>query len=64
VNGRQPSPPMVSVYDGRDVLGFIINRGRMGFEGFDCEENSLGFFGTQPAAANAIYTASAKGGAS
>ena len=41
----------VSIYD--NVVGFIINRGRQGHEGFDREQNSLGFFSTLIEAANA-----------
>jgi hypothetical protein len=42
-----PTTPMVSVYDdGRDCLGFILARGRVGFEAFDRDERSLGLFET------------------
>jgi hypothetical protein len=45
---------MVSVYSGRACLGFIIARGRGGFEAFDRDEQSLGFFPTNVAAADAV----------
>jgi hypothetical protein len=34
--------PMSYVYDGRACLGFVLSRGRAGFEAFDPEERSLG----------------------
>jgi integrase len=42
--------PLSYVYDGRHCLGFILRRGRLGFEAIDREEVSLGMFKT-PAAA-------------
>lgn len=30
--------PLSYVYDGRDCLGFILTRGKLGFEAFDREE--------------------------
>jgi hypothetical protein len=45
---------MVSVYSGRACLGFIITRGRGGFEAYDQQERSLGFFKTQQDAAAAV----------
>jgi hypothetical protein len=45
---------MVSVYSGRACLGFIITRGREGFEAYDQQERSLGFFKTQQDAAAAV----------
>jgi hypothetical protein len=49
------SATMVFVYDGRRCIGFVLNRGRRGFEAFDCDERSLGVFETQAAAAAAIH---------
>jgi hypothetical protein len=46
--------PMSYIYDGRACLGFVLSRGRAGFEAFDREQNSLGMFPTQRAAAAAI----------
>jgi len=45
------------VYDGREVRGFILARGRAGFEAFNREEISLGIFKTAAAAANAAFDA-------
>jgi hypothetical protein len=33
--------PMSYIYDGRACLGFVLSRGRAGFEAFDREERSL-----------------------
>ena len=45
------------VYDGRACRGFVLSRGRAGFEAFDHKENSLGRFPTAAAAANAVFAA-------
>jgi hypothetical protein len=42
--------PLVSVYDGRQLVGWIIARGKLGYESFDAREQSLGTFSTQAAA--------------
>jgi hypothetical protein len=47
------------VYDGQQV---IIGRGKLGFEGFDREERSLGLFKTAPEAANAVADAAVNEG--
>jgi hypothetical protein len=52
MNSR-PSP-LSYVYDGRDCLGFILVRGKIGFEAFDRDERSLGLFPTTRAAATAL----------
>jgi len=52
VNSR-PSP-LSSVYDGRICRGFVIARGKLGFEAFDCDQRSLGVYSTQSEAVNAI----------
>jgi hypothetical protein len=46
--------PMLSVYDGQTCRGFILLRGRAGFEAYDCDEKLLGTFKTQREAANVI----------
>jgi hypothetical protein len=48
---------MVSVYDGRACLGFILARGHAGFEAFTADDQSLGLFKTQAQAANALTDA-------
>ena len=49
--------PMLSVYSGRDCLGFILARGPRGFEAYDVDERSLGLFDNQRAAADAVINA-------
>src|SRR5262249_27078379 len=46
--------PLSYVYDGRECLGFVLARGKVGFEALDREEHSLGIFSTQRKAATAI----------
>jgi len=52
VNSR-PSP-LSSVYDGRICRGFVIARGKLGFETFDADQRSLGIFPNQKGAADTI----------
>jgi hypothetical protein len=49
-----PRTVLLSVCDGRICRGFVIARGKRGFEAFDSDERSLGLFPTQREAANAI----------
>jgi hypothetical protein len=49
-----PNPPMLSVYSGRVCCGFLLNRGKTGFEAFDADQRSLGLFPTQREAAAAL----------
>jgi hypothetical protein len=46
--------PMISVYDGRSCVGFILSRGRAGYEVFNRDERSLGIYPTQREAAAAL----------
>ncbi len=46
--------PLAYVYHGRECLGFVLARGKLGFEALDREEHSLGLFSTQREAAAAI----------
>ena len=43
-----------TVYDGRRATGFLLCRGRDGYEAFDADQRSLGVFTTAKAAADAI----------
>jgi hypothetical protein len=52
-------PPMVSVFDGRECIGFVMTR-RRGFEAFTADERSLGIFPTMQDAADAVSEARAK----
>jgi hypothetical protein len=47
---------MVSIYDGRECLGFVLSRGPRGFEAFTANEKSLGLYPNQRDAANAVST--------
>jgi len=57
------APAMLTVFDGRELCGFILKRGRTGYEAFDREERPLGIFKTAPAAANAVVDAANEEGA-
>jgi hypothetical protein len=47
-------PTLLSVTSGRDTIGFVLSRGREGFEAFDSNERSLGTFASMREAANRI----------
>jgi hypothetical protein len=51
---RITGPAMVSVYDGRACIGFVLERGHAGFEAFTADERSVGLFPTRRAAAVAV----------
>jgi hypothetical protein len=51
---KTTTAPLSYIYDGRACLGFILARGRAGFEAFTADEQSLGLFKTQAQAANAV----------
>jgi hypothetical protein len=51
--------PLVSIYDGRTCIGFVLARNRSGFEAFDANELSKGLFATQELAIAALSTAGA-----
>jgi hypothetical protein len=53
------SPPLSYVYDASNCLGFVLSRGRSGYESFDREQSSLGLFETAAKAANAVFKAAA-----
>jgi hypothetical protein len=58
---RQHSTPLISIYDGRACLGFVLARGPRGFEAFDATaEHSLGVFETQAEAINKLIGSNAK----
>jgi hypothetical protein len=57
VTARVAISPLAYVYDGREMPGFVLARGRLGFEGFDRQERSLGLFKTAAQAANAVSDA-------
>jgi hypothetical protein len=45
---------MISIFDGRQCIGHVLCRGRMGFEAFNGEDVSLGVFANQKDAIAAI----------
>jgi hypothetical protein len=48
---------MLSVYDGQTCCGFILRRREGAFEGFTADEQSIGLFEDEQAAAAAIWRA-------
>jgi hypothetical protein len=54
---KTTTAPLSYIYDGRECRGFVLARGRLGFEAFDRQERSLGLFKTVAAAANAVADA-------
>ena len=54
MTARVAISPLAYVYDGRECLGFVLARGKLGFEALDREAHSLGIFSTQRQAATAI----------
>jgi hypothetical protein len=54
---RRSSSPMVTVYDGRELAGFIIARGVAGHEAFTPDERTIGVFPTRAEAAAALAAA-------
>jgi hypothetical protein len=44
------SSPMLSVYDGQRCVGFVLARGRSGFEALDAAQRSVGMFEMKDAA--------------
>jgi hypothetical protein len=55
INRKRPvTAPLVSVYDGQQCLGHVLARGKAGYEAFDRDDTSMGFFETQRQAANAL----------
>jgi hypothetical protein len=46
------SVSMLSVYDGRECIGFILSRGKLGFEAFDSNQQTLGTFPNEKEAAD------------
>jgi len=48
-----PQPSLVSVYSGRECIGFVLKRAT-GFEAYTAAETTLGIFPTMKAAADTI----------
>jgi hypothetical protein len=54
MGARMSDAPITSVYAGQVCIGFILDRGTVGFEAFSADEKSLGLFPTQHEAAAAL----------
>jgi hypothetical protein len=48
---------MLTIYDGQTCIGFVLARGKLGFEAFTAEQRSLGMFDSEREAAEAIDAA-------
>jgi len=53
-SGGNSKTPLAYINDGQRCIGFILSRGKLGFELFDAEQRSLGTYPTQSEAANAL----------
>src|SRR5262249_24918197 len=51
---KQPGNSLAYVYDGRECLGHVLDRGKLGFAAFDRDDKSVGVFETQRQAANPL----------
>jgi hypothetical protein len=49
------APPMWTIVTDAGAIGFLINRGKLGWEAVDRDGNSLGIFETQQQADDAVY---------
>jgi hypothetical protein len=50
--------PLLTLYDSNLACrGFVLNRGRGGFEAYDIDTKSLGIFATRQAAIDAAFEA-------
>jgi hypothetical protein len=65
IRSRLPEikPTMLSVTDGATCVGFVLSRGRDGFESFDRNGKTIGKFKTQKEAMRAIPTEAARAAA-
>jgi hypothetical protein len=54
---KTTTAPLSYVTDGREAIGHVLWRGKLGHEAFDREERSLGLFKTAAQAANAVADA-------
>jgi hypothetical protein len=53
-NTARRSTRCLALYDGRRCVGFILARGKAGYEAIDLDKVSQGFFPTQEEAAAAL----------
>jgi hypothetical protein len=52
-----PSSFMLSVFSSTTCIGFVLERGKLGHEAFDANEKSIGIYGSQREAADAVINA-------
>src|SRR5262245_50827542 len=57
VDQTRTKPTLQSVYAGRQLVGHLLDRGKLGVEATDARGRSLGIYTTPKAAADAISTA-------
>jgi hypothetical protein len=51
------TPGMLSIYVGRQCVGHVIRRGKLGVEAYDIDGNSIGMFACERDAADALELA-------
>jgi hypothetical protein len=49
------SPSLITVYDGREAIGFLVRRGPAGIKAFDADGRSIGMFSDEGEAASAVW---------
>jgi len=54
-NSEGKARPLSAVVYADKCCGFVLNRGRDGFEAFDIDEHSRGLFDTESAAVGAFF---------
>jgi hypothetical protein len=57
VSSPKPKPNQYhwcAVYDGKECIGHIVGRGKLGVEAYDAHDRSVGIFSTVPIAASAL----------
>jgi hypothetical protein len=51
---NKPASTWAAVYDGQRCIGHILHRGKRGWEAFNVDDESIGLFRDQAAAADAL----------
>jgi hypothetical protein len=54
MRARKPESPLAYVYDGQRCLGHVLGRGKLGFEAFTANEQSIALFATARQAADGL----------
>jgi hypothetical protein len=55
MTARSDRPSMVPVLDGARCIGFLLHRGKAGFESFNADQKSIGLFSNEADAAAALW---------